>query len=198
MRAVVMPIPRTPQYRRPGMTPIRGESAVRGPALDYRYAVPDPVVPSATAVRRLSRSGRAWRLAAVVLCFGVLTAAQVVDTDDYFPLGSLSQYGAPKDLNGTVRSVFLEARYPGESQPRLLGMSHGATGVARGEVEGQLSRFVDDPSLLQAIANAHAQLRPGSPQPEELYLRRSVQQLRDGHAVGDPEVLTLAQWRVRR
>lgn len=147
---------------------------------------------------RLSRRGLGWRFSAVVACLAVLIAAQLVDTDDYFPLGSLSQYGAPKDLNGTVRSVYLEARFPGEREPRELGLSHGSTGVARGEIEGQLGRFIDDPSLLQSIADAHAELRPDRPQPEVLYLRRSVQQLEDGHAVGDPAILTLAEWAVQR
>ena len=44
----------------------------------------------------------AWRLTAVIAALGLLVAAQLIDTDDYFPLGSLSQYGAPKDLDGTV------------------------------------------------------------------------------------------------
>ncbi len=156
-------------------------------------------MPSETAPPdRLSRRGLAWRLTGVVVCTVVLIAAQLIDTDDYFPLGSLSQYGAPKDLGGTVRSVYLEARFPGDQEPRVLGLSHSSTGVARGEIEGQLGRFVDDPSLLQSIADAHAELRPDRPQPEVLYLRRSVHQLQDGHVVGDPEILTLAEWTVRR
>lgn len=155
-------------------------------------------MPSPTATPdRLGRGALAWRLTAVIAALGLLVAAQLIDTDDYFPLGSLSQYGAPKDLDGTVRSVYLEARFPGESEPRTLGLSHGSTGVARGEIEGQLGRFVDDPSLLQAIADAHAELQPDRPQPEVLYLRRSVHRLQDGHAVGEPEILTLAEWTVR-
>lgn len=162
----------------------------------------DPPEPPALSTTqppdRLSRGGLAWRLAAVAASVGILVAAQIVDTDDYFPLGSLSQYGAPKDLNGTVRSVYLEARFVGEVEPRPFGLSHRSTGVARGEVETQLGRFVDDPSLLQSIADAHAALRPERLQPEVLYLRRSVQQLQDGHAVGEPEILTLAEWTVQR
>lgn len=145
---------------------------------------------------RLSRTGLVWRLGVTALALGVLVAGQVQDTDDYFPLGSLSQYGAPKDLNGTVRSVYLEGLLPGESDPVVIGLSHASTGVARGEIEGQLGRFVDDPSLLQSIADAYARLRPERPQPEVLYLRRSVTQLQDGHAVGEPEILTLATWEV--
>ncbi|WP_143556942.1 hypothetical protein [Serinibacter salmoneus] len=147
--------------------------------------------------RRLTRWGLAWRLLATAAALGVLTAGQLVDTDDYFPLGSLSQYGAPKDLNGTVRSVYLEAQFEGESEIRTLGLNHASTGVARGEIEGQLGRFMDDPSLLQAIADAHARLRPERAQPEVLYLRRSVTQLQDGEAVGEPEILTLATWEVQ-
>lgn len=156
-------------------------------------------MPSPSALpERLSRRSLTWRLSCVLACVTVLIAAQVIDTDDYFPLGSLSQYGAPKDLEGTVRSVYLEALFHDEPDPRTFGLSHGSTGVARGEIETQLGRFVDDPSLLQGIADAHAALRPDRPQPQVLYLRRSVQQLQDGRAVGAPEILTLAEWTVQR
>lgn len=152
--------------------------------------------PPTSGVRRLSRAGILWRVGATVLALAVLVAGQVNDTDDYFPLGSLSQYGAPKDLNGTVRSVYLEGLLPGETEPVGIGLSHASTGVARGEIEGQLGRFVDDPSLLQALADAYAQLRPEREQPEVLYLRRSVVTLEDGQAIGEPEILTLATWEV--
>jgi len=165
--------------------------------------VSEPTPPTGTTttappVRRLGRGGVAWRVGATAVVLAVLVAGQVNDTDDYFPLGSLSQYGAPKDLNGTVRSVYLEGLLPGETEPVVIGLSHASTGVARGEIEGQLGRFVDDPALLQSLADAYAQLRPERPQPEVLYLRRSVVQLQDGHAVGEPEILTLATWEVTR
>ncbi len=159
---------------------------------------PEASPTTAPPVRRLGRTGAAWRLGATAVVLAVLVAGQVNDTDDYFPLGSLSQYGAPKDLNGSVRSVYLEGLLPGGTEPVVIGLSHASTGVARGEIEGQLGRFVDDPSLLQSLADAYAQLRPERPQPEVLYLRRSVVQLRDGHAVGEPEILTLAEWEVTR
>ena len=127
----------------------------------------------------------------------VLVAGEIGDAGDYFALDALSQNGAPKDLNGTVRSVYLEGSFAGEAEPAVIGLSHASTGVARGEIEGQLGRFIDDPSLLQSIADAYAQLRPERPQPEVLYLRRSVVQLVDGHAVGEPEILTLATWEVQ-
>lgn len=162
----------------------------------YGVIVSDPTEEPESVVR-LSPGRLGVRLAAVALAVSALTASQIVDTDDYFPLGSLSQYGAPKNPNGSVRSVYVEASYPGETQPRLLGLSHRSTGVARGEIEGQLGRFVDDPALLQSIAEAHRRLRPDLPQPEVLYLRRSTQQLRDGRAVGEPTVRTLAEWQVQ-
>lgn len=155
-------------------------------------------MPPADTVDRLGRAGLLTRLVAAAAALGILVAAQLVDTDDYWPLGSLSQYGAPKDLNGTVRSVYLEARFEGETEPRSLGLSVASTGIQRGEIEGQLGRFIDDPSLLQPIADAHAALRPDRPQPEVLYLRRSIRQLSDGHVVGEPEIVTLAEWEVQR
>ncbi|WP_108718156.1 hypothetical protein [Miniimonas sp. S16] len=169
-----------------------GESAGE-PAVEQAGPSTAPAEP----VDRLPRRGLIWRLVATAAVLGVLATAQVVDTDDFWPLGSLSQYGAPKDVNGTIRSVYVEALFEGETQPRTLGLSAGSTGIQRGEIEGQLGRFIDDPSLLQQIADSYAELRPDRPQPEVLYLRRSVTQLENGRAVGEPTIETLAEWQVQ-
>ena len=146
--------------------------------------------------RRLSRGGRLARLVALAAALAVLAAGQVLDTNDWFPLGSLSQYATARDMDGTVLSVYLEAD---TVDGRRIGVPLDAreVGVGRAEIEGQLSRIVDDPSLLQALADARAELRPGRPPMRTLHLMRSERQLRDGVEVGSPSVEELATWQVR-
>lgn len=148
-------------------------------------------------VLRLGRRGRAWRWAATATALGILTAGQVLDTNDLFPLGSLSQYATARDPNGTVRSTFMTAVRTDGREVRVPLNATGV-GVGRAEIEGQVQRIVDDPSLLQGIARAWSGLHPDAPAYETVSLKRSTYQLRDGRPVGRGQEETLAVWEVRR
>lgn len=119
----------------------------------------------------------------------------MLDTNDLFPLGSLSQYATARDMDGTVRSVYLEADTADGRRVRVA-LDAREVGVGRAEVEGQLARVLADPSLLQALADARSELRPQEPPLRTLHLMRSERQLRDGVEVGTPAVEELATWRV--
>lgn len=144
---------------------------------------------------RLSARSVAWRLIAVVGCLVVLTVAQLTDTDDYFPLSRLSQYALAPGPDGIVKSTYILAHNTDGEQVRVPLNATGV-GIGRAEVEGQLSRIIDDPSLLQAIANAWAELHPDQPHYQRLYLKRDVYQLVDGKPAGDRETIELAVWEV--
>ena len=144
---------------------------------------------------RLSAPSVAWRLIAVVACLVVLTVAQLIDTDDYFPLSRLSQYALAPGRDGVVKSTYILADNADGDQVRVPLNATGV-GIGRAEVEGQLARIIDDPSLLQAIANAWAELHPDQPQYERLYLKRDIYQLVDGKPAGDGETIELAVWEV--
>lgn len=143
----------------------------------------------------LPRGARIGRTLALGAALVVLTAGQVVDTNDWFPLGSLSQYATARDLDGTVRSVYLEADTADGRRVRVP-LDAREVGVGRAEIEGQLSRILADPSLLQALADARADLRPDRPALRTLHLMRSERQLRDGVEVGTPVVQELTTWQV--
>ncbi|ACQ79081.1 conserved hypothetical protein [Beutenbergia cavernae DSM 12333] len=151
----------------------------------------------ATTPRALRPAGIAWRLAVTALVLVVLVVGQVRDTNDLFPFGSLSQYATARDMNGTVRSVYLSAEFA-DGTTDQIALNQNVVGVGRAEIEGQLDRIISDPSLLQGLADAHAALRPSDPQPTHLYLRRSIRQLEDGLVVGEPEIETLTEWEVER
>ncbi|MCM1013873.1 MULTISPECIES: hypothetical protein [unclassified Brevibacterium] len=156
---------------------------------------PEPATASARAP--LSRIGTGWRIAVTAVALVILTAGQFLNTNDFFPLGSLTQYATAKDLNGEVNSTCIAARFPGEDEPTRLAFNTATVGIERGDVESQLQRVIDNPELLQTLADSYIRLHPGQPEPEEMILCRDTTQLDNGRSVGEPVTRTLATWEVQ-
>ncbi|WP_426936686.1 hypothetical protein ACQE2J_16610 [Brevibacterium sp. LE-L] len=150
-----------------------------------------------TRVKPLSKLGIGWRVIVPAAALVVLTCGQILNTNDFFPLGSLTQYATAKDLNGTVNSTCIEAQFPGEDEPRRLGFNAATVGIERGDVESQLDRVIAHPELMQSMADSYVRLHPLEPKPETMILCRTTTQLKNGLSVGEPEETTLATWEVR-
>lgn len=144
----------------------------------------------------LGTFARLWRLSAIVVGLCILGYGQLADTNDIFPLGSLSQYGKARDPNGTVTTFYLEADTTAGTRVRVPLDPRGV-GVGRSEIESQVGRIRADHSLLQAIADAQAGLHPDRPQYRTVYLMISTRQLKDGKAVGEPKITQNVEWQVR-
>lgn len=145
----------------------------------------------------MSRVSVGWRIGATAVAFVILTCGQFLNTNDFFPLGSLTQYATAKDLNGTVNSTCIAAEFPGEDEPRRLGFNTATVGIERGDIESQIDRVVTHPELLQTLADSYVRLHPDEPKPETMILCRTVTQLENGRSVGEPEIKTLATWEVQ-
>ncbi|MGO3180379.1 MAG: hypothetical protein ACTIJR_12575, partial [Brevibacterium linens] len=52
-----------------------------------------------TPVKPLSKVSIGWRIVVPAVAFVILTCGQFLNTNDFFPLGSLTQYATAKDLN---------------------------------------------------------------------------------------------------
>lgn len=126
----------------------------------------------------------------------LLGTGQALDSNDLFPFGTLSQYATARDMNGTIRSVYLTAD-TAQDEEVPIRLSQFDVGVGRAEIEGQLTRIVNDPSLLQSLADAYSAMHPDRPELLELQLMRSTRQLQDGYVVGEPELEQLATWTVQ-
>ncbi|UVI36806.1 hypothetical protein [Brevibacterium spongiae] len=151
----------------------------------------------ATRVKPLSKLSIGWRIAVPAVALVILTCGQFLNTNDFFPLGSLTQYATAKDLNGTVGSTCIAAQFPGEDEPRRLGFNTATVGIERGDVESQLDRVIAHPELMQSMADSYERLHPNEPKPEKMILCRTTTQLKNGLSVGEPEETTLATWEVR-
>jgi hypothetical protein len=140
-----------------------------------------------------------WKLAWRAVISVVVLAAVVQGTwhgrDEWWPFAPMSQFAFPVSNNGAViRSTFVEADTLAGATVQVP-LSAGGVGLPRAEIEGQLPRFVRQPSLLQAIAVAHVRLHPHQARYAVLRLRETVTTLDDGAPAGD-STDTLATWTV--
>ena len=144
---------------------------------------------------RLTRAGLGWRLTATVLALAALGYGTVHGTDDDFPFGPMVQFAFYVDPDGEIRSTFMEADTTAGDRVQVRLSAQGV-GIARAEIEGELTKIQRDPSLLQGIAEAQRRLHPEEPQFVRLYLRTHVTELRGGVRHG-ARIETLATWTVR-
>jgi hypothetical protein len=125
---------------------------------------------------------------------GGATLGTLVGQDPWWPFAPMSQYAFSVDLDGEIRSTFVEADTVDGTTVRVPFGVNGI-GLGRAEIEEQLDRVVADPSLLQAVAVAHARRLPGEPRYADLRLVQRVSQLDDGVEVSRRDVV-LATWHV--
>lgn len=156
-----------------------------------------PATPAANTPesRILTSSSKTWRLVATALVFGVLTAGQIVNTNDWFPLGTLSQYSYGRPLNSPTRSIGILA-VTQEGQEVKVPLNTTGVGIGRAEIEGQAQRIIDDPSILEALARSWHGLHPDQPQYQELKMIRTTRYVEDGIPTGELETELLATWTV--
>ena len=143
---------------------------------------------------RLSGPARWWRTALALAALALLVDGTLRGNDDRWPFAPMSQYAFAVDLDGEIRSTHVRAvTVDGDEQ--VVPLSPGGVGLRRAEVEGQLGRFVADPSLLEAIAAAHARRHPDAARYARLDLVQDVSRLRAGSVTGT-RTERLATWTV--
>jgi hypothetical protein len=134
-------------------------------------------------VRRLSSTGRGWRAATLTGLVLLSLYGSLRGTDDLWPFGPMTQFAFYVGPDSEIRSLRVDAlTTDGEVVP--VPLHANGVGVARAEIEGQLTQIIKDPSLLQSIAVAQRRLHPDEPQYRRLWVREEVTTLRDGRAAG--------------
>jgi hypothetical protein len=131
----------------------------------------------------------------VAAAAGVLLYGSGYGEDDLWPFGPMVQYAFRTDPDGEIRSTFIDADTT-DGRRTTVDLSAGGIGIARAEVEGQLTKIVAEPWRLQDLATAQRRLHPDAPQFARLYLRQQVIDLQGGRRTGE-RTETLATWTVR-
>ncbi len=138
----------------------------------------------------LSRTGLALRLVAGALVLGGVTAGTFVGTDRWWPFAPMNQYAFTVPTHGRIESRYLMAQTVDGQVVRVpLGRP---LGLERAELEGQLGRFVGEPSMLQAIAVLYHRRHPDAPPYTRIWLRDDVTRL----PARTMTTTTLATWTV--
>lgn len=100
------------------------------------------------------------RLGVTVLAAGLLLAGSLWGTDDDFPFGPFSMYAGVNPPNEPAPDTRLEGL---DAAGHTVILTENNAGVRRAEVEGNEARYVADPGLLAAIADAYGTRNPGAP-----------------------------------
>jgi hypothetical protein len=144
---------------------------------------------------RLGICARAWRAGAAGAVIVALLYGSAWGTDDHFPVGPMVQYAFSIPAAGEIRSHWLEADTTA-GRRIVLSTSAAGAGLKRAEVEGQIGRFIRDPSLLQGVAEAQRRRHPVQPGYRRLYVVVQVTKLDHGRPAGR-YIVTRVTWDVR-
>jgi hypothetical protein len=149
----------------------------------------------AGTVRRVGLRARLWRTGVAVLVLATLLYGSAAGTDDLFPFGPMVQFAFSVPSNGEIRSYWLEADTIAGTRVRVPPGAVGG-GLKRAEIEGQMSRLVRDPALLQGIADGFQRLHPDQPRYTKVYVMVEITSLRNGKPAGRRSEVRTA-WEVR-
>ncbi|MEU6250614.1 hypothetical protein [Glycomyces sp. NPDC047010] len=133
-------------------------------------------------ISRVRPKGRVLRVSITMVVLALVTATTFWGGDDYFPFAPFKMYSGSMDLDGWAGSTRVEAV---NEEGERFSLTERITGFRRAELEGQKSRFVEDPSLLEYIAQAYENANPGKPEIVTVEIIERRYELKDGHQTGE-------------
>ncbi|WP_410788100.1 hypothetical protein [Kribbella sp. C-35] len=148
-------------------------------------------------VVRVGRVGKGLRVLVAVAGIGLLINGSVRASDDAWPFGPMSQYAGSVPDDAKITFTRISAQTDAGTTVDVPLNIEGA-GVARAEIEARSGEIVNDPSLLQQVADGWARKHPDKPQYVKLELIRDTTQLVKGRVEGPPTPEVLATWEVRK
>lgn len=131
------------------------------------------------------------RIAGTLAMCLALGATSLWGTDDFFPFAPFKMYSHSHDPDGWANSTSLILT---DATGRSFPIGDNDTGFRRAELEGQLSRFREDPELLALVAEAYENAHPGSPEIVAAEVRIVHYELVDGERTGAERVEIAVSW----
>jgi hypothetical protein len=120
-----------------------------------------------------------------------LMATSLWGSDDHFPFVPFKMYAFTHDPDGWAHITRLELV---NAEGERFEIDDEATGLRKAEVEGQLSRFREDPNLLRFIAEAYEKAHPDEPEIVTVEIRIRSFELRDGVRTGEETDVVEVAW----
>lgn len=122
--------------------------------------------------------GRAVRVSITMVVLALVTATTLWGSDDFFPFTPFKMYANSMDLDGWVGSTRVEGV---NTEGERFSLTEADTGFRRAELEGQKSRFIEDPSLLEYIAEAYENANPDEPELVTVEIIERRYRIEDGY-----------------
>jgi hypothetical protein len=141
--------------------------------------------------RELSSRGRWIRVVVTIAVFATLFYGSVWGQDDLFPFGPFRMYSTAHKLDESVADTRFELV---DTTGSVVQLTQYNTGIRRAEIEGQLSRFRRDPSLLRVIDDAYVTMNPHAPKAVTVRIVIRWQELKGGIETGAYHDETVATW----
>jgi hypothetical protein len=121
------------------------------------------------------------RLAATLLVGALLLAGSIWGGDDDFPFGPFRMYASVPNLDAPAQDTRIEAT---DDTGATVVLTETNTGIRRAEIEGQLSRFREDPQLLDVVATAYARRNKRAPALDQVRIVIRWHDMKDGLPTG--------------
>jgi hypothetical protein len=154
-------------------------------------SVADPVAEDSAGVAdEIGPRGRTVRLSLMLAAAVLLLCGTLFGSDDMFPFGPFHMYSNYYPPNGVITSTAVVAQ---TAAGRTRFVTQADTGLARGDIEGELSEFEADPNRLGDLAQAFHSRFPNASPFIDVKLVQKRWQLRDRRVVGQSTV-TLVEW----
>jgi hypothetical protein len=139
----------------------------------------------------LSTRGRAARGLVTLLGAALLLAGTLWGQDDHFPFGPFRMYAGSNPPNGRAPDTRVEGV---DATGVHVVLGEDKTGIRRAEIEGQQSRYVDNPALLREVADAYAERNPGAPTLVEVRIVIRWHDIQGGRPTGKTSDETVVRW----
>ena len=138
----------------------------------------------------LSPRGRRLRAIVTVVAVALLLRGTFFGSDHDFPFGPLHMYSRYYPATGVVTSTSVQAT---NANGHNVFVTQADTGIARGDVEGELPAYEADPNRLGSLAAAFHRRHPLASPFVSMRIVQHRWQLRDRAVVGTSDV-TLVSW----
>jgi hypothetical protein len=139
----------------------------------------------------LTTRGRVIRVLGMLVVLVPLLFGTFVGEDDAFPFGPFKMYAGTAHRDDPVPTMQFEGVTESGVRIDLKSLQFG---LRPAEVEGQLERVRNDPSLLVAMVRAYEKRNPKAPKLVVFRVIHGVYRLEEGRPVDYTEE-TLAEWR---
>lgn len=131
------------------------------------------------------------RVSITMVVLALVTVTTFWGADDHFPFTPFRMYAFSAELDGVANDTSVDGI---NEEGERFALNQDLTGFRRAEVEGQMDRFREDPSLLRYIAEAYENSNPDKPEIVTVEIVVLSHHLENGEQTGEVTRTVEVSW----